>query len=164
MRDAPAGLTQDQRDPAGENWLQAAELASARTHVPLRKDVRWRPGGDLEPKARKRSEDRFSGMVTSTRDDLRDPIVPGELPLSRDNHAECTMIACFESRRFRSTVPYYGRYRVPYPAPLISFVHERCGLRAGSRVLDLGCGCGAQVRLWHFADIDVLPEDVCSWG
>src|SRR6476620_12682048 len=79
---------------------------------------------------------------TWTRDDLRDPIVPGKLPLSRDNHAECTMTACFEPRRFRSTVPYYARYRVPYPAPLISFVHERCGLRAGSRVLDLGCGPG----------------------
>jgi SAM-dependent methyltransferase len=52
------------------------------------------------------------------------------------------MTACFEPRRFRSTVPYYARYRVPYPAPLISFVHERCGLRAGSRVLDLGCGPG----------------------
>jgi SAM-dependent methyltransferase len=46
----------------------------------------------------------------------------------------------FEPRRFRSTVPYYARYRVPYPDRLIEFVARHCGLERGDRVLDLGCG------------------------
>ena len=48
----------------------------------------------------------------------------------------------FEPHRFRSTVPYYARYRVPYPDPLIEFVAQYCGLGPGDRVLDLGCGPG----------------------
>jgi len=48
----------------------------------------------------------------------------------------------FEPRRFRSTVPYYARYRVPYPDRLIEFVARHCGLERGDRVLDLGCGPG----------------------
>jgi SAM-dependent methyltransferase len=45
-------------------------------------------------------------------------------------------------RRYRSTVPYYARYRIPYPSALISLVQMRYGLGSGSRVLDLGCGPG----------------------
>lgn len=52
------------------------------------------------------------------------------------------MPARFEPNRFRSTVPYYLAYRAPYPDELIAFVAERCGLRPGARVLDLGCGPG----------------------
>jgi len=48
----------------------------------------------------------------------------------------------FEPHRFRSTVPYYARYRVPYPDRLVEFVAQDCGLGRGSRVLDLGCGPG----------------------
>ena len=48
----------------------------------------------------------------------------------------------FEPHRFRSTVPYYARYRVPYPDRLIDFVARHCGLGPGDRVLDLGCGPG----------------------
>jgi SAM-dependent methyltransferase len=53
-----------------------------------------------------------------------------------------TMTLAFEPHRFRSTVPFYAAYRVPYPDALIAFVAERCGLGRGSRVLDLGCGPG----------------------
>ena len=52
------------------------------------------------------------------------------------------MTVPFEPHRFRSTVPYYGRYRVPYPEQLITCVAERCGLERASHVLDLGCGLG----------------------
>jgi len=45
-----------------------------------------------------------------------------------------------EPHRFRSTIPYYTRYRVPYPDALIAVVAERCGIGPGSQVLDLGCG------------------------
>jgi predicted RNA methylase len=48
----------------------------------------------------------------------------------------------FERRRFRSTVPFYAAYRVPYPEALVASVAERCGLAPGSPVLDLGCGPG----------------------
>ena len=52
------------------------------------------------------------------------------------------MTVPFEPHRFRSTVPYYVRYRVPDPNRLIAFVAERCGLERASHVLDLGCGPG----------------------
>jgi SAM-dependent methyltransferase len=52
------------------------------------------------------------------------------------------MTVPFEPHRFRSTVPYYVRYRVPYPNRLIAFVAEGCGLERASHVLDLGCGPG----------------------
>ncbi len=48
----------------------------------------------------------------------------------------------FEPRRFRSAVPYYGRFRTPYPEELIGFVADHCGLARRNRVLDLGCGPG----------------------
>jgi SAM-dependent methyltransferase len=48
----------------------------------------------------------------------------------------------YEPHRFRSTVPFYAAYRVPYPEALIAFVAERCGVGPGSPVLDLGCGPG----------------------
>ncbi|HTS91256.1 MAG TPA: class I SAM-dependent methyltransferase [Stellaceae bacterium] len=50
------------------------------------------------------------------------------------------MTVAFEPRRFRSTVPYYARYRVSYPDRLIRFVADRCEIDEGAPVLDLGCG------------------------
>lgn len=47
-----------------------------------------------------------------------------------------------DPHRFRSTVPFYAAYRVPYPDALIAFITERCDLARGGRVLDLGCGPG----------------------
>ncbi len=48
----------------------------------------------------------------------------------------------FEPHRFRSTVPYYARYRLSYPDLLIRRVAALVGLKPGDLVLDLGCGPG----------------------
>jgi SAM-dependent methyltransferase len=48
----------------------------------------------------------------------------------------------FEPRRFRTTVPYYARYRLGYPPTLIQKVAAMAGLRPRDPVLDLGCGPG----------------------
>ncbi len=45
-------------------------------------------------------------------------------------------------RRFRSTVPFYVRYRTRYPEELLRDVARTVGLDRTSRVLDLGCGPG----------------------
>lgn len=52
------------------------------------------------------------------------------------------MNTSFEPRRFRTTVPFYARYRQAYPESLLSIVAERTGLAPGECVLDLGCGPG----------------------
>lgn len=48
----------------------------------------------------------------------------------------------FNPRRFRSTVPFYARYRLGYPDSLIARVAQHVGLRPGDAVMDLGCGPG----------------------
>ena len=48
----------------------------------------------------------------------------------------------FDPRRFRSTVPFYARYRLAYPARLIARVIEITGLQRSDAVLDLGSGPG----------------------
>ena len=48
----------------------------------------------------------------------------------------------FDPRRFRTTVPFYARYRLGYPDSLIAWVIAEAGLRAGDAVMDLGCGPG----------------------
>ena len=48
----------------------------------------------------------------------------------------------FEPRRFRSTVPYYARFRLHYPPELIARVIAMAGVAPGDGVLDLGCGPG----------------------
>ena len=50
--------------------------------------------------------------------------------------------AVHDPRRFRSTVPYYARYRAPYPARLVARVIEIVGVTPGEAVMDLGCGPG----------------------
>ena len=49
----------------------------------------------------------------------------------------------YEPRRFLSAVPYYERYRLPYPERLIARVVALLGLEPGDPVLDLGCGPGS---------------------
>lgn len=44
--------------------------------------------------------------------------------------------------RFESTVPYYARYRVPYPASFFREVARRVGLDGAERLIDIGCGPG----------------------
>lgn len=48
----------------------------------------------------------------------------------------------FNPRRFRSNVPFYARYRLPYPETLVARAAVTAGLRPGDPVMDLGCGPG----------------------
>tara|TARA_R110002095_G_scaffold152237_4_gene132249 strand:+ start:283527 stop:284306 length:780 start_codon:yes stop_codon:yes gene_type:complete len=43
---------------------------------------------------------------------------------------------------FRGSVPYYSRYRVPYPEPLLTQILKRTDVSGQGRLLDLGCGTG----------------------
>ena len=43
---------------------------------------------------------------------------------------------------FRSTAPYYARYRPGYPREFFGYLVERFGLDGTQQVLDLGCGTG----------------------
>lgn len=46
------------------------------------------------------------------------------------------------TRPFRTTAPYYARYRPAYPPELITRLAEAAGVDRDARVLDLGCGPG----------------------
>jgi SAM-dependent methyltransferase len=48
----------------------------------------------------------------------------------------------FDPRRFRANVPYYARFRLPYPDLLVDRIAEWAGLETGDAVLDLGAGPG----------------------
>src|SRR5689334_20401782 len=65
----------------------------------------------------------------------------------------------FEPRRFRSTVPYYARFRLPYPESLIHRVIAVTGLARGERVLDLGCGPGLLAISLAKAGLQVVAVD-----
>ncbi|WP_298862304.1 class I SAM-dependent methyltransferase [uncultured Gimesia sp.] len=43
---------------------------------------------------------------------------------------------------FQGTVPYYTRYRLPYPEPLLAEIREQANVSGQGRLLDLGCGTG----------------------
>ena len=51
-------------------------------------------------------------------------------------------VAPFRPDRFSSAVPFYVEGRLDYPRRLIENVARWIGLKAGERVLDLGCGPG----------------------
>jgi ubiquinone/menaquinone biosynthesis C-methylase UbiE len=48
----------------------------------------------------------------------------------------------YNPRRFRTTVPFYLRYRLGYPESLIARVIDLVGLKPGDPIMDLGCGPG----------------------
>ncbi|HEX4303802.1 MAG TPA: class I SAM-dependent methyltransferase [Rhizomicrobium sp.] len=50
--------------------------------------------------------------------------------------------ATFDPRRFRTTVPFYARYRLGYSDALVTRAAALAGLRPGDAVMDLGCGPG----------------------
>jgi SAM-dependent methyltransferase len=71
--------------------------------------------------------------------------------------------AAFEPRRFRTAAAHYGPGRPDYAPTLIRRVARLCGLGAGSRVLDLGCGPGLLSVAFapfagHVIAIDPEPE------
>jgi SAM-dependent methyltransferase len=45
--------------------------------------------------------------------------------------------------RFDSTVPFYARYREPYPASFFREVARREGLQGAEKLIDIGCGPGS---------------------
>jgi len=65
----------------------------------------------------------------------------------------------FEPRRFRTTVPFYARYRLGYPPALIARVIARVGLDSGDSVLDLGCGPGLLAIPFAQAGMKVVGVD-----
>lgn len=65
----------------------------------------------------------------------------------------------YEPRRFRTTAPYYARFRLGYPAALIDRVIEIVGLTQGDRVMDLGCGPGLLAILFARAGLAVTAVD-----
>jgi SAM-dependent methyltransferase len=67
--------------------------------------------------------------------------------------------ATFNPRRFRTTVPFYARYRLGYPEALIARVAEMVGLRPGDPVLDLGCGPGLLAVPFAKLDMRVVAVD-----
>lgn len=68
-------------------------------------------------------------------------------------------IQTFDPRRFRSTVPYYARYRLAYPDSLIGRVAEIVGLKPGDKVMDLGSGPGLLAIPFVRAGMQVLAVD-----
>ncbi len=63
--------------------------------------------------------------------------------------------------RFRTTVPFYARFRPRYPDELNVQVAARCHLNGSGRLLDLGCGPGfiAIAMARYFAEVvGVDPE------
>lgn len=67
--------------------------------------------------------------------------------------------ASYDPRRFRTTVPYYARYRLGYPDALIAQVIALVGLRHGDVVLDLGCGPGTLAIPFARAGMAVTAVD-----
>lgn len=67
--------------------------------------------------------------------------------------------ANFEPRRFRSTVPYYAKFRVAYPDSLIKRVIGLAGLEHGDGVMDLGCGPGLLAIAFSRSGMRVLAVD-----
>ncbi|QDV52587.1 class I SAM-dependent methyltransferase [Gimesia fumaroli] len=64
---------------------------------------------------------------------------------------------------FRGTVPYYSRYRVPYPEPLLAKIRTKSALSGQGSLLDLGCGTGEiALRMAPFfrdvTAVDIDPE------
>ena len=51
------------------------------------------------------------------------------------------------TERFSSRVANYVRYRPSYPPAAIALLQERCGLRPGAAVADIGSGTGILTRL-----------------
>jgi ubiquinone/menaquinone biosynthesis C-methylase UbiE len=61
---------------------------------------------------------------------------------AKPDNPGATPAKAFDPRRFRTTVPFYARYRLGYPDSLIARAVALAGLKPGDAVMDLGCGPG----------------------
>lgn len=62
-------------------------------------------------------------------------------------------------KRFSETVDDYDKHRPTYPAAAIDWIVTTSGVRAGARVIDLGCGTGIVGRLFAARGFDVVGVD-----
>lgn len=60
------------------------------------------------------------------------------------------------TRRFTGLADAYARFRPTYPAAAIEHVLERCGLRPGSVLVDVGCGTGISSQLFAHRGLRVI--------
>lgn len=65
----------------------------------------------------------------------------------------------YNPRRFRSTVPFYLRYRLGYPESLIARTIVLVGMKPGDAVMDLGCGPGLLAVPFARAGMKVTAVD-----
>ena len=65
----------------------------------------------------------------------------------------------YDPHRFRTTVPFYARYRLGYPQSLIARVIANAGLRPADSVLDLGCGPGLLAVPFALSGMGVTAVD-----
>jgi ubiquinone/menaquinone biosynthesis C-methylase UbiE len=83
-----------------------------------------------------------------------------QLPASRRTATYATLPGVSSNaQRFQSTVPFYARYRLGYPARLIERVIALTGLAAGDPVLDLGAGPGLLAVPFAAAGMRVTAAD-----
>jgi SAM-dependent methyltransferase len=58
--------------------------------------------------------------------------------------------------RFTGLADVYGKYRPTYPVQAVDFILSRCGLAAGSLLVDVGCGTGISSRLFAARGLQVI--------
>ncbi|HEY2347162.1 MAG TPA: class I SAM-dependent methyltransferase [Xanthomonadaceae bacterium] len=58
--------------------------------------------------------------------------------------------------RFSDRVEDYVRHRPDYPAALLPWLRDACGIDAGWRVADIGAGTGISTRMWLDAGHEVI--------